>query len=132
VSYARFSHADVYVFLNTAGYMDCCGCWLDHPGEFSCTEDLLAHLKDHVAAGHFVPEDTIDGLNWDKEENDKFIRDVAAGMCSSCSGDKLCQCQHWRPPGITHRGEKCEWCKDGACPSCQGRGGSAEWAARAT
>jgi hypothetical protein len=56
----------------------------------------------------------------------------SAGMCSSCSGDKLCQCQHWRPPGINHRGEKCEWCKDGACPSCQGCGGSADWVARAT
>lgn len=130
MSYSRFGYADVYVYLDVHGYLSCCGCWLNHPGDFADTATLLRHLEDHKSAGHIVHDSTIESLKEDAEENDSWIEQVEDGMCSSCNGDGLCQCQHWSTPGSDHAGRKCVYCAKGACPSCHGLGGKEEWAAR--
>lgn len=98
MSYARFSYADVYVFLNVEGYLSCCGCSFPDPEQtdFDTTADLLAHLAKHRAAGHDVPEETLDALKADAVENDTWIAKVAAGMCPSCEGARWVQNP---PPG---------------------------------
>jgi hypothetical protein len=81
VSYARFSpDCDVYVFMSVGdrhhpgGWLECCWCHLQ-PGEeivstrqFT-TAGMAAHLDDHVAAGHQVPDDVIPRLWADDGEN---------------------------------------------------------------
>lgn len=77
MSYARFSHCDVYVFFNTDGKLECCGCILQEreyveapeaffgfylrpvgeivPHLFDSTAGMVAHLDAHRKAGHYVP-----------------------------------------------------------------------------
>jgi hypothetical protein len=38
------------------------------------TGALVVHLRDHVAAGHGVPQRTFEQLEDDRSENDAFIR----------------------------------------------------------
>ncbi len=49
--------SDVYVFDNTDGYIECCGCLLRPRREFwfKTEAEMLAHLREHAAAGHHVP-----------------------------------------------------------------------------
>lgn len=72
VSYARFSYADVYVYMDVGGYLSCCGCWLvGMEGEWAyhSTQDMIDHLAEHRAAGHNVPADIEDSLREDDEDN---------------------------------------------------------------
>ncbi len=72
MSYARFGWdgSDVYVFEHTGGGIECCGCCLTDPAEdtwfgsmnFKTPREALAHLEEHVAAGHCVPSDTFNRM----------------------------------------------------------------------
>jgi hypothetical protein len=96
MSYCRFIEGDVYIFLNTDHFLECCGCilqereWVDDEtkpiikgyfkavGEiietwFSTTEDMLTHLQLHKDKGHYIPQSCIDGLLEDQKENDKIM-----------------------------------------------------------
>lgn len=91
MAYSRFSYADVYVFMNVGGYLDCCGCilqkseWVDDPSRpltggylksvepivqsiFYDTQGMVDHLAVHRAAGHDVPEGLEQEL-WDDDED---------------------------------------------------------------
>lgn len=92
MSYARFSDADVYVFMCVSGKLECCGCilqdreWVDDPtwpifggylqavGEeiptrFDTTQGMVDHLAAHRRAGHDIPE-SIEARLWsDDAEN---------------------------------------------------------------
>jgi hypothetical protein len=84
MSYARFGWggSDVYVYLDSYGSLVCCGCALTEataewplgrsPHVYS-TDAMLAHLAEHQAAGHTVPESCIADLGRDRDENDAFI-----------------------------------------------------------
>jgi hypothetical protein len=79
MSYARWSReSDVYVFLHTGGYLDCCGCHLanNNRGGFQAykTKIMLRHLKEHQKAGHDVPDYCIEGLQLDAKKNDRWIK----------------------------------------------------------
>ena len=112
MSYARFGWggSDVYLFLNVQGFLECCGCilqeteWIDDPDrtilkgylkpvgeivqtEFLTTAELLRHLEVHQAAGHFVPQDTIDDLLADGEQNDAWIAEVQAEKSTTIQPD---------------------------------------------
>jgi len=82
MSYSRFLEADVYVYLDVAGYLTCCACNImetqDVWGNFRAydTEAMVAHLKDHRKNGDRVLTDTIERLWADHEENMKFINDI--------------------------------------------------------
>lgn len=57
MSYCRFLDADVYVFASTTGAFECCGCWLgDHSFRTPSRTAMIAHLGEHRAAGHHVPD----------------------------------------------------------------------------
>ena len=75
MSYSRFGWdgSDVYVFLSVGGHLECCGCLLSDEWSYATTDEMIAHLEEHRAAGHHVPEDCIEDLLADKEENDRWI-----------------------------------------------------------
>lgn len=81
MSYARFGPSSgVYVYVDIAGYFSCCACRLrdtDDYGNFTCrtTGEIVAHLHEHIDAGHAVPAYTIPSLEDDREENDRWIAD---------------------------------------------------------
>ena len=81
MSYARFGWegSDVYVFLSVDGCLECCACSLNPESEcFDSTDAMLAHLREHVAAGDTVPEHTFARLEENREENDAHIRESVA------------------------------------------------------
>lgn len=70
MSYARFSYADVYVFMSTSGHLECCGCRLGKRSqEFDSTQAMVDHLAEHRAAGHAVPDEIETELWADDREN---------------------------------------------------------------
>jgi len=75
MSYARFANdSSVYVFLSVYGEFECCACCLRHDESFYSTDAILAHLAEHKAEGHRIPDRTLERLEADREENDAFIR----------------------------------------------------------
>jgi hypothetical protein len=50
----------VYVYADIGGYVSCCGCQLGDQWDFHSAPDIVAHLNEHVAAGHKVPADLLD------------------------------------------------------------------------
>lgn len=92
MSYSRFGHADVYVFMCVSGSLECCACilqereWVDDETyplikgyfkavepivehRFTTTQGMVDHLALHVAAGHDVPDYVIPALWADDAEN---------------------------------------------------------------
>jgi len=101
MSYARFGpNCDVYVYLDEAGTLNCCGCRLqDHrvvghdgsdigwhrepvgepvPTTFTTTSAMLSHLEAHWAAGHVVPVSVYDDLRAESTENDAWCREQSS------------------------------------------------------
>lgn len=88
MSYARFSEGDVYIIGTThddVEVFDCCGCifrkieWVEDdsyllggymrslpgdPGPFftESRREMLDHLREHLAAGHDVPDYAFTGI----------------------------------------------------------------------
>lgn len=85
MSYVRFSEkSHVYVFASVNGGLECCGCWLeDTDWLYYSTDDMIAHLKAHEAAGHQVPAYAYEGLEEDREENDKWLAEERAKVGKS-------------------------------------------------
>jgi len=69
MAYARFSNADVYVFMSTSGHLECCGCHLGEQWAFDSTAAMVEHLAEHRAAGHNVPNGIEADLWADDQEN---------------------------------------------------------------
>lgn len=80
MSYVRFGSdgSSVYVYTDINGYLACCGCRLGDKWDFHSTDEILAHLREHQAAGHDVPDSVLEDLERDRDENDKFIAETAA------------------------------------------------------
>lgn len=56
--------SDLYLFWNTDGFFECCACPLDRDGRSVLlpeddTAACIAHVREHIAAGHAVPEHVI-------------------------------------------------------------------------
>lgn len=84
MSYARFgSDSDVYVYCDIGGYLCCCACRLASEPcgsrEFFTTADMLAHLDEHRAAGHAIPDYTRPALEGEADENDSWIASQGEG-----------------------------------------------------
>lgn len=62
MSYVRLGvdGSQVYIFEHVAGYVECCFCAFSGSGgdDFHTTvlDEMLAHVAEHRAAGHTVPE----------------------------------------------------------------------------
>jgi hypothetical protein len=56
--------SDVYVFYDTGGFINCCGCALGERSFHADTElQMIGHLKEHQKRGHSVPEYVFDELS---------------------------------------------------------------------
>lgn len=68
MSYARFgSDSHVYVYARTGGGIDCCRCAI-YDGDIvnvATSGHMIAHLDNHRAAGHLVPDYTYEQINTD-------------------------------------------------------------------
>jgi hypothetical protein len=123
MAYSRFIDSDVYIFADVSGGYTCCACMLKHKERFWTTDDIITHVKAHMAAGHDVPADVIPCIEMDRAENDAFSGKVRAGMCAACDGTG--DCQPLRPHPKTG---PCEFCKDTRkCERCGGTGGTDAW-----
>lgn len=80
MSYARLSCCDVYVLLSVGGHLECCMCLLGPTFTAKKTDDMIAHLDAHRAAGHDVPDETYEGLRADQKVNDRWIELLGAGV----------------------------------------------------
>jgi hypothetical protein len=74
VSYARFGQQEssVYVYMHVDGWLECC--WCDLLTEEDCfqaysTAAMVAHLREHEAAGDTVPAGVTAELEADDAEN---------------------------------------------------------------
>ena len=74
MSYCRFVVSDLYVFLHCDGHLTCCGCKLQGNFDAHRTCDMVAHVKEHIAAGHNVPSDLISKLRADQKGNDVWMK----------------------------------------------------------
>lgn len=69
MSFARFSDtSDVYVFAHYQGFVQCCGCLLGDDWDHYDCESLIAHLQEHVEAGHKVPVVLLDPTFYDDDD----------------------------------------------------------------
>lgn len=65
MSVCRFSEGDVYVFYNLDGVIECCSCQLtEERRTFKARDEetMIAHLDEHISAGHTVPAEAFDRL----------------------------------------------------------------------
>jgi hypothetical protein len=71
MAYVRFVEADLYIFMNVHGYLECCGCILGNDGDFLAydTDSMVRHVKDHLNMGHYVPDWLIPSIQADDELN---------------------------------------------------------------
>lgn len=63
VSYCRFAwdNSDVYVYESAQG-IECCGCRLSKNWFVGTDVEMIAHLTEHLIAGHTVPKYAFDRL----------------------------------------------------------------------
>ena len=78
MSYCRFGRdSDVYMYPSALGGITCCSCKLSpvaddwrRDSQLFSYEDALAHLQEHLKAGHLVPQCAIDRLKEEIEGSD--------------------------------------------------------------
>ena len=73
MSYCRFGvNSDAYVFEHVRGGYECCACCLADTalGSFLCAtpNEMIEHLRKHVAAGHQIPATAFARLRRQAEE----------------------------------------------------------------
>jgi len=78
MSYARFGWhgSDVYIYLDSAGYLCCCACSArSDMGSYKAysTSEMMRHIDYHQSLGDHVPKDAIDQLVRDNEQNMRYI-----------------------------------------------------------
>lgn len=66
MAYSRFFDSDIYIYPHVGGWIECAACWLNERADeyslFSMSEEiyddghLITHVREHIKAGHDVPE----------------------------------------------------------------------------
>ena len=66
MAYSRFTDSDIYIYSHVGGWIECAACWLNERADeyslFSMSEEiyddghLITHVREHIKAGHDVPE----------------------------------------------------------------------------
>ena len=75
MSYCRFMEADVYVFMDVGGFLNCCACNItddeDQWGSFHAfsTVEMIDHLNIHRMLGQHVPESVFKEIEKDDQKN---------------------------------------------------------------
>lgn len=70
MSYCRLTRADVYVYDDVRGFLNCCGCSLGDDFHADTAQQMIAHLQQHVDVGHHVPDDVIPAVLADARQDD--------------------------------------------------------------
>ena len=75
MSYARrgWGGSDLYIYLDTNGFLHCQVCPLGGSFRAYTTNDMVAHVEEHIAAGHKTEPDLIDALIADRPANDAWL-----------------------------------------------------------
>lgn len=81
MSYCRWSDGDVYLYptefatAEAPSKIECCGCWLEDIGCVTLTGHAaaIAHLEQHRAAGHEVPEYAFERLRFEHANGDRPV-----------------------------------------------------------
>jgi hypothetical protein len=66
MAYSRFIDSDIYIYAHVGGWVECFACLLNEPSdEFSLRSmveeiyddgHLITHVREHIKAGHDLPE----------------------------------------------------------------------------
>ena len=84
MSYARFSEtSSVYVYADVGGYVACCGCILGDEWECHSAQEVVAHMREHEAAGHQVPVHLFDEELYPPED---FVAMCSIHLCREQTG----------------------------------------------
>ena len=64
MSYVRFGEngSQVFVYLHVQGGIECCDCPLGECYWAHTAAEMADHLREHLAAGHVVPDGVIDRI----------------------------------------------------------------------
>ena len=82
MAYSRFSNSDIYIYSHVGGWIECAACWLNEGSDeyslFSMSEEihddvhLMAHVREHIKAGHDIPEGLLEEILSDGERYGKI------------------------------------------------------------
>lgn len=82
MAYSRFFDSDIYIYAHVGGWIECAACWLNERSDeyslFSMSEEiyddqhLIAHITEHIKAGHDVPEGLLPMILEDKDRYGKM------------------------------------------------------------
>ena len=82
MAYSRFIDSDIYIYAHVGGWIECAACWLNERSDeyslLSMSEEihddghLIAHVREHIKAGHDVPESLLDQILNDPERYGKI------------------------------------------------------------
>lgn len=82
MAYSRFTDSDIYIYPHVGGWIECAACWLNERSDeyslFSMSEEiyndqhLIAHIAEHIKAGHDVPEGLLAMILEDKDRYGKI------------------------------------------------------------
>ena len=82
MAYARFFDSDIYIYPHVGGWIECAACWLNESSDeyslFSMSEEihddghLITHIREHIKAGHDIPEGLLMDILSDSERYGKI------------------------------------------------------------
>ena len=67
MSYCRLSESDIYLYQSIGGGICCDFCPLNKRGPLATFDEAIAHVREHIAAGHEVPDWVIPDLEADRD-----------------------------------------------------------------
>lgn len=82
MAYSRFFDSDIYIYSHVGGWIECQACFLNEPSNeyslFSMSEEinddvhLITHIREHIKAGHDIPEGLLEEILADNERYGKI------------------------------------------------------------
>lgn len=82
MAYSRFTDSDIYIYPHVGGWIECSACWLNERSDeyslFSMSEEinddehLITHIREHIKAGHDIPEGLLEEILADNDRYGKI------------------------------------------------------------
>ena len=75
MSYCRFTRgvSDLYIINTSYGVIQCLGCPLHGSVSIETRTEMIAHVKEHIEAGHLVPPYVLQRLERELKEYGEYI-----------------------------------------------------------
>lgn len=68
MAYSRFGFSDIYIYPSIYGTVTCSGCFLyEAILDFDNDQDLIAHINEHIQAGHNLPDNLLQEILQDDD-----------------------------------------------------------------